>query len=219
MNSSWAYASFSPDLEPGILSDARRRWKPLPAAVRRASRSRPVESRRPARIHCDVVARGLRGAGRWLRRRAPPEWFHRAEEASMQSAFSSPWESGHDRRGPSSDEQGSAVPPQSAPSLAVDDALLDRIHHLAQYKQRPVTLQQLLEIGRNPSREALLEEAQFLYQELPVRLSHRVVELEKLPFGLAAMPSVRTVHRMYVESLRDLISASRPEDEEGGGRY
>jgi pyruvate dehydrogenase kinase 2/3/4 len=145
--------------------------------------------------------------------------FHPAGEASMQSAFSSPWESGHDRHGPSCNERGSAAPPRSARSLTGEDALLDRIHHLAQYKQRPVTLQQLLEIGRNPSRDALLEEAKFLYQELPVRLSHRVVELEKLPFGLAVMPSVRTVHRMYVESLRELISASRPEDEEGGRRY
>ncbi len=84
-------------------------------------------------------------------------------------------------------------------------SLLDKIHYLAQYKQRPVTLQQLFEFGSNPSKETLLIAAHFLHQELPVRLAHRVRELESLPFGLSEMPSVRLVRDMYIESFRDLV--------------
>lgn len=90
--------------------------------------------------------------------------------------------------------------------------LLDRIYYLAQFKQRPVTLQQLYDFGLNPTRQALLTEAQFLHQELPVRLSHRVTELENLPFGLAEMPSVQIVRAMYIDSVRELIELPRPNE-------
>ncbi len=94
--------------------------------------------------------------------------------------------------------------------------LLDQIYYLAQFKQRPVTLQQLYDFGLDPTQQALLTEAQFLYQELPVRLSHRVTELENLPFGLAAMPSVRIVRGMYIDSIRELIELPRPSEENAG---
>ncbi len=92
--------------------------------------------------------------------------------------------------------------------------LLEKIRFLAQFKQRPVTLKQWFEFGSNVSKETLLIEAQFLYSELPVRLSHRVTELENLPFGLSNMPSVRLVRDMYIESVRDLIEHPRPENSE-----
>ncbi|PYV86967.1 MAG: hypothetical protein DMG05_18530, partial [Acidobacteria bacterium] len=71
--------------------------------------------------------------------------------------------------------------------------LSDKIQYLAQFKQRAVTLKQLFEFGSNPSERNLLIAAQFLHQEVPVRLSHRIKELENLPFGLSEMPSVRLV--------------------------
>src|SRR4029453_1622405 len=95
------------------------------------------------------------------------------------------------------------------------EALLERIRYLAQFKQRPVTLQQLFEVGSTPSDEGLLRESQFMHQELPVRLAHRVQELEGLPFGLSDMPSVRLVKGMYIDSIRDLVEAPRPDTLEG----
>ena len=98
-------------------------------------------------------------------------------------------------------------------------SLEGKIHFLAQFKQRPVTLQELHELGLNPTREALLREAQFLYQELPIRLSHRVVELESLPFGLAQTPSVRLVRGMYLDAVRELIDMPLPSDVDEGRRF
>ena len=46
--------------------------------------------------------------------------------------------------------------------------------------------------------------AQFLHKELPVRLAHRVAELENLPFGLSSKVQVQTVRDWYVESFDEL---------------
>ncbi|KAK9717452.1 [Pyruvate dehydrogenase (acetyl-transferring)] kinase isozyme 2 [Basidiobolus ranarum] len=48
-------------------------------------------------------------------------------------------------------------------------------------------------------------------EELPIRLAHRVVELENLPHGLSLMPSVIKVKNWYADSFHDLTSFPRPE--------
>jgi len=93
-------------------------------------------------------------------------------------------------------------------------SLIGKIHYLAQFKQRAVTLKQLFEFGLEPTKERLLMAAQFLHSELPVRLSHRVRELENLPYGLSEMQSVGVVREMYIESVRQLIELPRPENDE-----
>ena len=77
-----------------------------------------------------------------------------------------------------------------------------------------MTLKKLFEFGLEPSPQSLLVAAHFLHQELPVRLSHRVQELESLPCGLSDMPAVRHVKGMYIDSVRDLIELPRPETRE-----
>ena len=54
--------------------------------------------------------------------------------------------------------------------------------------------------GQNPSQGTLLKASQFLSEELPIRLSHRVVELESLPDGLSTMPSIEKVKEWYAQS-------------------
>jgi len=103
----------------------------------------------------------------------------------------------------------------TAKSTAVPGkSLTDKIHYLAQFKQRAVTLKQLFEFGSYPTNEKLLVAARFLHSELPVRLSHRVRELESLPYGLSAMPSVGLVRDMYIESVLQLIELPHPESSE-----
>ncbi len=52
----------------------------------------------------------------------------------------------------------------------------------------------MLDFGANPVERQLKLSAQFLHNELPVRLAHRVAELENLPYGLSAKPHVLKVH-------------------------
>ena len=75
--------------------------------------------------------------------------------------------------------------------------------------------------GQNPSQGTLLKASQFLSgtyhtrqriaetlrqshrsppEELPVRLAHRVRELDDLPQGLSDMPSIRRVKEWYAQS-------------------
>ena len=46
----------------------------------------------------------------------------------------------------------------------------------------------------------LYRASQFLAEELPIRLAHRVQELENLPDGLNEMPSVKKVLDWYAQS-------------------
>ena len=56
-----------------------------------------------------------------------------------------------------------------------------------------VSLKYMLDFGQNPIERQLMISAQFLHKELPVRLAHRVAELENLPFGLSAKTPVLKV--------------------------
>jgi len=46
----------------------------------------------------------------------------------------------------------------------------------------------------------LFRASQFLAEELPIRLAHRVQELANLPDGLNDMPSVKKVSDWYAQS-------------------
>jgi pyruvate dehydrogenase kinase 2/3/4 len=46
----------------------------------------------------------------------------------------------------------------------------------------------------------LFRASQFLSEELPIRLAHRVEELADLPDGLNEMPSIKRVQDWYAQS-------------------
>lgn len=92
----------------------------------------------------------------------------------------------------------------------ISGALWDKIHHFASFPQTGVSLQQMVLFGQNPSQGTLLKASQFLSEELPIRLSHRVVELESLPDGLSTMPSIEKVKEWYAQSFEELITFPRP---------
>jgi len=50
----------------------------------------------------------------------------------------------------------------------------------------------------------LFRGAQFLSEELPIRLAHRVKELNQLPDGLNEMPSIQKVANWYAQSFEVL---------------
>ncbi|CAK5264156.1 unnamed protein product [Mycena citricolor] len=88
----------------------------------------------------------------------------------------------------------------------ISPALWDRIHHFASFPQTGVSLQQMVLFGQNPSQGTLLKASQFLSEELPVRLAHRVKELDELPHNLSEMPSINRVKNWYAQSFEELIN-------------
>ncbi|PIL23646.1 hypothetical protein GSI_14959 [Ganoderma sinense ZZ0214-1] len=88
----------------------------------------------------------------------------------------------------------------------ISPSLWERIHHFASFPQTGVSLQQMVLFGQNPSQGTLLRGSQFLLEELPVRLAHRVKELDQLPHHLGDMPSINKVKNWYAQSFGELIS-------------
>ncbi|KAK1230135.1 [Pyruvate dehydrogenase (acetyl-transferring)] kinase isozyme 2 [Marasmius sp. AFHP31] len=88
----------------------------------------------------------------------------------------------------------------------ITSALWDKIHHFASFPQTGVSLQQMVLFGHNPGQGTLLKASQFLAEELPVRLAHRVKELDELPHDLSKMPSIIKVKNWYAQSFEELIS-------------
>lgn len=80
--------------------------------------------------------------------------------------------------------------------------------------------------GQNPSQGTLMKASQFLSgaalniftirscadlyesEELPVRLAHRVKELDELPHNLSMMPSIKRVKNWYAQSFEVSIFIS-----------
>ncbi|GFH07622.1 protein-serine/threonine kinase [Haematococcus lacustris] len=83
------------------------------------------------------------------------------------------------------------------------DVVSDVFSH-ALKKQTGVSLKYMQDFGANPIERQLTLSAQFLHKELPVRLAHRVAELENLPYGLSARSSILKVRDWYVESFKEL---------------
>jgi pyruvate dehydrogenase kinase 2/3/4 len=63
-----------------------------------------------------------------------------------------------------------------------------------------VSLRQMVQFGEKPSTGTLFRASQFLSEELPIRLAHRVQELNELPDGLNEMPSICRVRDWYAQS-------------------
>ncbi|KAI9232760.1 MAG: mitochondrial branched-chain alpha-ketoacid dehydrogenase kinase-domain-containing protein [Podila humilis] len=83
--------------------------------------------------------------------------------------------------------------------------LSEKIKHFATFPQTGVSLRQMVMFGQNPTQGTLFKASQFLSEELPIRLAHRVKELEELPHNLSDMPSIIRVKNWYAQSFQDLV--------------
>ncbi|KAI8082677.1 mitochondrial branched-chain alpha-ketoacid dehydrogenase kinase-domain-containing protein [Gilbertella persicaria] len=102
--------------------------------------------------------------------------------------------------------------------------LYDKIKYFARFPQTGVSLRQMVMFGKrkdldamysicsgqNPSQATLFKASQFLHEELPIRLAHRVKELDELPRNLNNMPSIRKVRDWYAQSFQDLVELDIP---------
>ncbi|KAL6247135.1 [Pyruvate dehydrogenase (acetyl-transferring)] kinase isozyme 2 [Rhinocladiella similis] len=91
------------------------------------------------------------------------------------------------------------------------EKLMSTISHYASFPPTGVSLRQMVQFGEKPSTGTLFRASQFLSEELPVRLAHRVEELDKLPDGLNEMTSIQKVRDWYSQSFEEITSMPRPE--------
>ncbi|KAL0072962.1 hypothetical protein F4703DRAFT_1867245 [Phycomyces blakesleeanus] len=88
--------------------------------------------------------------------------------------------------------------------------LHEKIQHFARFPQTGVSLRQMVLFGQKPSQASLFKASQFLHEELPIRLAHRVKDLEELPRYLSEMPSILKVKDWYAQSFQELIELPPP---------
>lgn len=81
--------------------------------------------------------------------------------------------------------------------------LLGEITYFSERRQTPVSMKQITQHAASASL-ALIPSALFLHKELPIRLAHRVQDLDSLPRGLAVLPSIKKVREWYLQSFNEL---------------
>ncbi len=89
--------------------------------------------------------------------------------------------------------------------------LLDEIYRYAQFQPSGVSLRQMVNFGQNPSPGSLFRASQFIVEELPIRLAHRVKELDNLPLNLNKSPSILLVKNWYAQSFEELTGLPKPQ--------
>lgn len=94
---------------------------------------------------------------------------------------------------------GSSCLADTFPSDLVAD-----IMEQSQKKQTGVNLKYILDFASQPMERQTIFSARFLQKELPIRLAHRVADLDALPYGLGQKSQVLKVRDWYVESFREM---------------
>ena len=79
-----------------------------------------------------------------------------------------------------------------------DSQIVNNIFRYSIKKQSGVSLKYMLDFGQRPIEKQMILSAQFLHAELPIRLAHRVAELENLPYGLSSMKPVLKVRPRHI---------------------
>lgn len=86
-----------------------------------------------------------------------------------------------------------------------------QLHHFASFPQTGISLAQMVAFGSNRNPGTIMQAGNFLAEELPIRLAHRVKELDELPNGLNKMPSIVRVKDWYAQSFEELVHFPRPD--------
>eukprot|EP01108_Squamamoeba_japonica_P002098 TRINITY_DN1978_c0_g2_i2.p1 TRINITY_DN1978_c0_g2~~TRINITY_DN1978_c0_g2_i2.p1 ORF type:complete len:468 (+),score=193.19 TRINITY_DN1978_c0_g2_i2:101-1405(+) len=87
---------------------------------------------------------------------------------------------------------------------------MKQIYEFAERPQQSISLKHLLDFGTNLSENVLVASAAWIWSEIPTRLARQVVAIDRLPYGLCLMPSIREIRDNYVRSFDELVAAAEP---------
>lgn len=88
------------------------------------------------------------------------------------------------------------------------------IQRLALRPIQPVTIQQLLSRSALVSDEEHVRHAQWIHQEMPVRLAHRLQDFMRLPFVVVCNTRFHEVFRLFLHSFETLVHHRPPANAE-----
>lgn len=88
--------------------------------------------------------------------------------------------------------------------------LINNINKYAIKKQRSVKINHLIEYKK--TNEGIINQSIFLHSELPIRLAHRIKDLESLPGDFIENKYLVDIHEQYVESFETLYNYKVPDN-------
>lgn len=83
----------------------------------------------------------------------------------------------------------------------------------------PVSLRQLAFFGRKLTASKLISSGDFVQQELPTRLAHRIREMQELPFAVVSNPHLCRVYEMYYTAFNKFRKFPRIKTLEDNDRF
>ncbi|CEP24773.1 PDK3 [Cyberlindnera jadinii] len=89
--------------------------------------------------------------------------------------------------------------------------LRSQISKVAKLPANAISLQDLVLMGQHRTEESLYKANKWIVGELPIRLAHRIEELDNLPNGLNEMHSINKVKQWYMQSFDDLTTIQSTE--------
>ena len=78
----------------------------------------------------------------------------------------------------------------------------------------PLTFHRLYDYNKLKTTNKIINQSQFLQEELSIRLSHRIFDLLKLPYGLPQNASINNVIDLYSDSFQRIQNIPKPTNEE-----
>ncbi|CDR41815.1 CYFA0S08e00364g1_1 [Cyberlindnera fabianii] len=90
--------------------------------------------------------------------------------------------------------------------------LRSQITKYAKLPPTAISLREMVQMGQHPNEESLYLANKFIVRELPIRLAHRIEELDTLPNGLNEMHSINKVKNWYIKSFDDLTQIQAKEN-------
>lgn len=62
---------------------------------------------------------------------------------------------------------------------------------------RPISLRQLMVFGRSLTESRLISSANYVRTELPIRIAHRIRDMQRLPYVVVTNPHISDVYDLY----------------------
>ncbi|CAE8684535.1 unnamed protein product [Polarella glacialis] len=90
---------------------------------------------------------------------------------------------------------------------------IHHIHRLAARPIQPVTIQELLSRSAAVTDRSHLQHAQWIRQEMPVRLAHRLSDYLQLPFVVVCNTRFNEVFRLFLHAFETLVDSPEIKDE------
>lgn len=103
--------------------------------------------------------------------------------------------------------------------MKFSSGLLKQIWYYSELPQTSISLRQMCQFGCNPNPATMFKASCFVVRELPIRLAHRIKELESLPNGLNKMNDVIQVRDWYTQSFKELYEFAHDKSSSNGKLY